>query len=278
MVPVFDILKNVSTVVLTPASLADWLMARGQHFITTDEIARLVGVEPAVVSVSLQRAREARKVVSVTKGAWVPVPPEYRADGAPPPLHYIDPLMRHLGHPYYVGFLSAARLHGASHQVPMVLQVVTPALLRDRRIGRSQLEFIRRSGMVHRPTIERTVPTGRVTVASPEVTVLDLVEVPASGGGIGNVATVIGDLLLAGAIDSVALTDAAGHYPTVVAQRTGHLVEHMADEIGVAIRLDRLERLIVDAPHTSLDPQRPRDGQRDRRWRVITNTDIEHDL
>ena len=31
--------------------------------------------------------------------------------GAPPPLHYIDPLMRHLGHPYYVGLLSAARLH-----------------------------------------------------------------------------------------------------------------------------------------------------------------------
>jgi hypothetical protein len=58
---------------------------------------------------------------------------------------------------------------------------------------------------------------GRVTVATPAVTVLDLVEAPASGGGLGNVATVIGDLMLAGAIDSDALADAAAHYPTVVA-------------------------------------------------------------
>jgi predicted transcriptional regulator of viral defense system len=92
--------------------IVDWTLARGQHFVTTDEVARLVGVEPDIVSVSLQHAREAPKIVSVTKGAWVPVPPEYRAAGAPPPLHYIDPLMRHLGHPYYVGLLSAARLHG----------------------------------------------------------------------------------------------------------------------------------------------------------------------
>ncbi|MEZ5260010.1 MAG: type IV toxin-antitoxin system AbiEi family antitoxin [Ilumatobacteraceae bacterium] len=106
----------------------------------------------------------------------MPVPPEYREAGAPPPSHYIDPLMRHLGHPYYVGLLSAARLHGASHQVPMALQVVTPALLRDRWIGSSRLSFIRRSSARSRPTVQRNVPTGRITVATPEVTVLDLVE------------------------------------------------------------------------------------------------------
>jgi AbiEi antitoxin C-terminal domain len=27
--------------------------------------------------------------------------------------------MTHLGHPYYVGFLSAAALHGAGNQAPM---------------------------------------------------------------------------------------------------------------------------------------------------------------
>jgi predicted transcriptional regulator of viral defense system len=275
---VFDILKDMPTATLAPSALADWLMARGQHFVTTDEVARLVGVEPDVVSVSLQRAREAHKIISITKGGWVPVPPEYRAAGAPPPLHYIDPLMRHLGHPYYVGLLSAARLHGASHQVPMVLQVVTPALLRDRRIGSSRLEFIRRSTTVDRPTIERTVPTGRVTVASPEVTVLDLVDAPTSGGGLDNVATVIGDLLGEGAIDGDALADVAARYPIAIAQRTGHLVEHMAGEVDAALSLDRLERLVADAGWTVLDPQRPRHGQRDRRWRVVANADIEHDL
>ncbi len=263
---------------VNPSALADWLIARGRHFVTTDEVAELVGVEPTVVSASLQRPREANKIVSVTKGGWVPVPPEYREAGAPPPLHYIDPLMRHLGHPYYVGLLSAARLHGASHQVPMVLQVVTPALLRDRRIGSNRIEFIRRSSTARRPTVERNVPTGRINVAAPAVTVLDLVEAPAAGGGLGNVATVIGDLLQEGAIDPDALAEAAAGYPSAVAQRTGYLVEHMAGEVDASIHLDRLEQLLTDATYTVLDPQRPRQGAHDRRWRVIANTDVEHDL
>jgi predicted transcriptional regulator of viral defense system len=276
--PGFDILNYVPTATVNPSALADWLIARGQHFVTTDEVARLVGVEPIVVSVSLQRAREANKIVSVTKGGWVPVPPEYRAAGAPPPLHYIDSLMRHLGHPYYVGLLSAARLHGASHQVPMVLQVVTPALLRDRRIGSNRIEFIRRSSAARRPTVERNMPTGRVTVASPAVSVLDLVEAPSAGGGLGNVANVIGDLLQEDAIHGDALAEAAADYPTAVAQRTGYLVEHMAEEMDVSIQLDRLEQLLDDATYTVLDPKRPRAGEHDRRWRVIVNADIEHDL
>lgn len=276
--PCFDILHYVPTATVSPSALADWLIARGRHFVTTEEVAELVGVEPNVVSISLQRAREANKIVSVTKGGWVPVPPEYRDAGAPPPLHYVDPLMRHLGHIYYVGLLSAARLHGASHQVPMVLQVVTPALLRDRRVGSNRIEFIRRSLAGSRPTVQRNVPTGRITVATPEVTVLDLVEAPSSGAGLGNVATVIGDLLLEGAIDPDALAEAAADYPSAVAQRTGYLVDRMADDVASSIELDPLEELVADATYTVLDPQRPREGEHDRRWRVIVNTDIEHDL
>jgi predicted transcriptional regulator of viral defense system len=267
----------MQTDTVAPRALADWLMARGQYFVTTDEVARLVGVEPDILSVSLQRAREAHKIVSVTKGAWVPVPPEYRAAGAPPPLHYIDPLMRHFGHPYYVGLLSAARLHGASHQVPMVLQVVTPALLRDRRIGRSRLEFVRRSMTALRPTVVWTVPTGRVSVSTPAVTVLDLVEAPVSGGGLGNVATVIGDLLQEGSIDGDALADVAAHYPSAVVQRTGHLAELMAKKVGASVDFHRLERIVTNAANTLLDPRGPRHGRRDGRWHLLANTDIEHD-
>lgn len=266
------------TATVSPSSLADWLIARGRHFVTTEEVAELVGVEPSVVPISLQRAREANKIVSVTKGGWVPVPPEYRDAGAPPPLHFVDPLMRHLGHTYYIGFLSAARLHGASHQVPMELQVVTPALLRDRRIGSSRLSFVRRSSARGRPTVQRNVPTGRITVATPEVTVLDLVEAPSAGAGLGNVATVIGGLLQEGAIDPDALAEAAADYPTSVAQRTGYLVEYMAGEGGTSIQLGRLGQLVADTTYTVLDPQRPRDGEHDRRWHVIINADVEHDV
>jgi predicted transcriptional regulator of viral defense system len=92
------------------------------------------------------------------------------------------------------------------------------------------------------------------------------------------VATVIGDLLQEEAIDGDALADAAADYPSAVAQRTGYLVEHMAAEVGVSILLERLAQNLAGAGYTVLDPPRPRDGGHDRRWQVIVNTDIEHDL
>ncbi|MEZ5260009.1 MAG: hypothetical protein R2705_24920 [Ilumatobacteraceae bacterium] len=88
----------------------------------------------------------------------------------------------------------------------------------------------------------------------------------------------IGDLLQEGAIDPDALAEAAADYPTAVAQRTGYLVEHMAGEVGASIQLDRLGQLVADTTYTVLDPQRPRDGEHDRRWHVIINADVEHDL
>lgn len=263
---------------MSPSQLADWLLARGQHLVTTDQVAELVGVDVGTVPVSLQRAREARKMVSVTKGAWVPVPPEYRKAGAPPAIEYIDPMMRHLGHPYYVGFLSAARLYGASHQAPMALQVATPALLRNRRIGSSRIEFIRRTATADRPTQQHNVPTGRVTVATPAVVVYDLVESPQQGAGLGNVSTVIGDLLDNEMVDEQALVDLAAAYPMRVVQRVGYLIEYMADEIGSPVEFDRLAELVRANGWTPLDSHRNADGERDQRWRVVVNTEIEHDL
>jgi hypothetical protein len=51
-----------------------------------------------------------------------PRPLEYREAGGPPASWFIDDLMRFLGQPYYVGLLSAAAIHGAAHQQPMVFQ------------------------------------------------------------------------------------------------------------------------------------------------------------
>ena len=48
--------------------------------------------------------------------------------------------------------------------------------------------------------------------------------------------------------------------------------------MDVPIQLDRLEQLLDDAAYTMLDPQQPRTGEREARWRMIVNADIEHDL
>ncbi|MHB1615419.1 MAG: type IV toxin-antitoxin system AbiEi family antitoxin [Actinomycetes bacterium] len=100
-----------------------------------------------------------------------------------PASHFIDPFMRYLGHPYYVGLLSAAEIHGAAHQRPQVFQVITPARLRDRTFGRVRIEFISAVQASARPTATVNTPTGTMRVATPEVTLLDLVAAPQRGGG-----------------------------------------------------------------------------------------------
>lgn len=262
------------------SSLADTLMARGQYFATADDIVEMLGITSGRVWGSIHRAVANNKLTAVTKGGWVPVPPEYRSAGAPPPLHFIDPMMKFMGHGYYIGFLSAAAIHGASHQTPMVCQVATAALLRDRRIGSSHLQFIRRSETTSRSTERRIVPTGRVAVSTPEVTVLDLVEAPRLGGGLSNVATVIGDLIFDDIININKLADDAAGYPMTVAQRAGHLIDFMSAELKITVDTQPLHNHVSNSRQTTvpLRPSSPSQGVRDDRWHVDVNTAVEHDL
>lgn len=266
---------------VAPRNLADWLIERGRHFICSQEAAELLGVRPGEVWASLGRARQARKMASVTKGGWVPVPPEYREAGAPPPLHYVDPLMAFLGHPYYVGFLSAAALHGAAHHPPMVLQVVTPARLRSRRIGANRISFVRRSAAAQREMQLANTPTGRVRVSTPATTVLDLAGSPRLGGGVSNIATVVGDLLLSGALELASLLAVAPAFPKAAIQRAGLLVQFMAEqtnqEASTVAVLDDLSQM-TGTDWVMLVPGLPPTGARDHRWRVVLNAEVEHDL
>jgi predicted transcriptional regulator of viral defense system len=107
----------------------------------------------------------------------------------------------------------------------MVFQVATPALLRDRAIGRGRIEFIRRARTAERATQLKTIATGRVTVSTPEVTVLDLIESPSLGGGMSNVATIV-----------------------------------------------------AGAEFVILEPRRDRSGERNARWHLVVNSELEPDL
>src|SRR4029079_17586204 len=70
------------------------------------------------------------------------VPLEYQASGSLPATWFIDFFMKHLKQSYYCGLLTAAALHGAAHQQPMVFQVVTTKPMRAIQVGNLQIEFL----------------------------------------------------------------------------------------------------------------------------------------
>ena len=154
-----------------PCELPDWLISRGRHWVTTAEVAELLEVPQNEVPPIAARWRAKGQAFAPTRGAYVPIPAEYRSWRAVPASHFIDPMMRYLDHEYYVGYLSAAEVHGAAHQRPQVFQVITDARLNDRIFERVHIEFTTSAKTATRPTTEVNTPTGTMKVSvAPEIT------------------------------------------------------------------------------------------------------------
>ena len=107
------------------SAFVDDTQAAGRYTFSSAEARDALGVSEIALDNAIRRLKNRGRLVAPRRGFFVIVPTEYRAAGAPPPSWFIDDLMRFLGQPYYVGLLSAAGLHGASHQQSMVFQVVT---------------------------------------------------------------------------------------------------------------------------------------------------------
>lgn len=255
--------------VLKPAALREYLLSRGRLVITTDEVADLLGIDRGMVRIYLSRRKD--EFISPARGLWVAIPPEYSTWGAPEALEFIDEMMRHLGSDYYVGWLSAAALHGSSHQSPMTFQVATSKKVGDRRAGRNRMEFLRRSQVGKVPTVTVQRRYGEAKVSSPEATALSVAADPLLSGGIGNVATVIHGLAENG-LDAHELRDIAHLFPGSASRRVGWIIETFAEE-DMSTLLPLV--LQVSATPSKVDPHGPWKGETDHRWKLKINDDIE---
>jgi len=176
-----------------------------------------------------------------------------------------------------VGLLSAAAIHGASHQAPQVFQVMVDERVRARSLGRVKLRFYR-SGvlkdMIERHGVERRpTHTGEYSVSSPELTVIDLVEYQREAGGLNNVATVLNELE---GLRGDVLGRLAEGRPQSVIRRLGWFL----DRHGHADQLDSVAALVVpDREHpTPLEPDGSSSGAFHPRWNLLENAEIEPDL
>lgn len=203
------------------------------------------------------------------------IPPEYREAGSPPASWFIDDLMRFLGQPYYVGLLSAAAVHGAAHQQPMVFQVATDRPTRPARTGRVRIEFQMRRHLESAPVVNVQTETGSMRVSTPEATAFDLVRFAPAAGHLSNVATVLGEL--AEKLDPIALAELASSYAVPEVQRLGFLLERVG-EPALAASLaawlgTRRHRPVLLATRQARGDARP-----DPRWLVVPNETVEADL
>lgn len=250
----------------TFVSLWDELLSDGVVSITASRLAERAGTTPESTHLAAHGAKKRKKIFSPTKGLYVLVPPEYRAWGVVPADWFIDDMMTHLGRTYYLGFLTAAARHGASHQAAQVFQVVTDRPVADRVVGSIRMQFHSTSYVRNRPTQRMTGPTGTLIVATPETCALDLAERPDLGGGVNLLLEVLGGLPL----HAERLIEAARARSRATVRRCGWILERTHPQL----ELEGLRNLAAPGAgdDTPLVAAGERRGSHDRGWGILVNT------
>ena len=251
------------------------LQARGRYTFTRAEAAEPMVITDLALEAALRRLKKQGRIANPRRGFYVVVPLEYREAGCPPASWFIDDLMRFVGQPYYVGLLSAAALHGAAHQQPMVFQVITDRATRPARAGRVRIDFHKSRNVERAPVVEVQTETGSMRVSTPEATAFDLVRFVAAAGHASNVATVLGEL--SENLDPAALEKLADSYAVPEVQRVGYLLEKLGEH-DLAKPLaewlaKRRYRPIPLVPGKALGKI-----SADAKWRVLPNERVEVDL
>jgi predicted transcriptional regulator of viral defense system len=241
--------------------------------LSTAQVAELLRVPCDQVRVRLHAPRQRGEWIAPARGLWVPVPPQYRAWGAPPALEFLDALMTHLNVPYYVGWLSAASIHGSAHHAAQVTQVATGRTVAARAAGRSRIKFYRRGRIAEVPTTAHLSPAGEVPVSTPEATALDVAADPLIAAGMDNAATVIVGMAVENTLEPARLAALVPLYPIAAIRRVGWVLEHHTDLGGLD---DLRQAALASGPEPSrLAPYRPRGGPLDRSWNLHVNAELE---
>jgi len=222
---------------------------------------------------ALKRRRE---IISPAQGLWMPVPPEFMTWGAPPAIDVIDALMRHLKSAYYVGWLSAAELLGASHHAPQVFQVATSRAIRARTVGRSRFQFFHREHISKVSLIQAETKSGMVPVSNRETTLLDVANDIAIVGGIDNAANLVIELCEVSEPDIEVLVALSVYYPATASRRLGFLMEKFTEISGLAIFKTACEKR--NASLSLLDPQAEPGGAIDAEWNIKINRKVSPDV
>jgi predicted transcriptional regulator of viral defense system len=255
--------------------LSTWLLSNGVSSATTAQIAVWLGVPLNHVPQRMAPLQKRGLIVSPARGLWIPVSPEFTSWGAPPAIDIIDQTMKYLNADYYVGWLSAAALYGASHHTPQVFQVATSRTIRNRNVGRSKMQFYHRSHIGSVPVTYKETRSGSVIVATPETTLLDIVSELQISGGINNVANIVIELCEENPLNMNLLVKTASLYPTSTIRRLGWLLESYTDVDDT----EHLRTLSVTGKKnpSKLLPTAKVENLNDR-WNIFINAKVEADV
>ena len=261
-------------------NISDWIHSReirGRATFSIADVKDAFAERPSKsINTELSRQVSRGRVQSVYRGFYVIVPVQYQLKGVIPPAYYLNDLMDYVGKPYYLGLLSAAAMHGASHQRTMKTQVMT-VVPRIKESGKnSLLDWNYRQEIPEAFVVKKNAEIGTLRYSGPELTAVDLVQFASHVGGYQRVATVLAELM--DSVDMEKMGELLRFTTVATIQRFGYLLEYVLSRQDQADALFQV--LKTQGSWNSIllcnDHDR-RAGAPANRWHVNGNIDIEVD-
>lgn len=264
-------------------SAEDWvnhLLAKGKYAFALHQFrADFPEQSDTANKFALKRLVDKEQIISIHKGYYLIIPPQYRSKGILPPTLFLDAFMKELDRPYYLALLNAAAYHGASHQQPQEFFVVTGfPVLRPMQKKGLKINYISKKEIPEPLLDTRKTEAGYLKISNPALTATDLIQYAKRVGGINRVATVLSEL--AESIQPDAFnSNLLQHVPVTALQRLGYLLDKIFDNQPLANALYMaLQNNNAPLFRIPLKASAPAKGfASDERWKVIVNTEIEID-
>lgn len=252
-----------------------YLLSKGELILKKTSALESLGKSDAAMRNSIKRHVAKKNLIPLFRGYYLIISPEYATLGFVPPELFIDDLMREIGVPYYIGLLSAASFHGASHQAVQVFQVMANKRLKPIFLGRTKVVFYYNKALQEVSTQQLKTDRGPLTISTPEATAFDLLKYFHRAGNLSHIATILKEL--GEVLHKTKLKGLLEAYPFSCAQRLGYLLDltgHDAITEGLAkVIKERNLPFIVLRPSHNI-----RSFEKNLKWHLFINERIETDL
>jgi predicted transcriptional regulator of viral defense system len=249
---------------------------KGSYTFSLESLRKWMNGNSKALSLSLARAVQRKKIVSIRKSFYAILTPEFTKKGMIPVTYFLDDLMKWLNRPYYLCHYSAAAFWGAGHQQPMETYVmIEKPPLRSIKNDKLILNYLVKNHWDSKDLILKKTNMGYLPISSPELTALDLLYYQHKGG-INRAISIIDEL--SESMDPQKLADIANRYPkTAPVQRLGYLLDR---ELGLTELSTTILHIIQNRKlsFSSLSILHPKIGKYDSRWKIIQNTTVDSDI
>ncbi len=239
--------------------------------------SELPGYTEIALKRALSRLSEKGKIISIYKGYYLILPPQYSIKGILPPVLFLDAFFKFLNRPYYVSLINAAAFHGASHQQPQEYFVMTsfPAMRATQKKG-LKINYVSIDKIPEKLLEKRKTEAGYLTISNPALTATDLVQFEKRIGGLNRAATILNELMEV-LKPSNFNNDILTHAAVTTLQRLGYLLEFICLNSGLSNALfKKMEQQRLRLFRIPLKASGQANGfSSDNRWKVIVNTEID---